>query len=123
MVLRRRSPYLVDALALLAFVTIGVLTHGASWTAWIRDLLCFELAWFAFLRLPLVLRWAVAVTVAVAVRAAFVDHFAVDFYLVALGFTALFVAVGRLALRRRAVVKRRRLAPTPRSVRAARRSR
>ena len=76
-------------------MTIGVLTHDSSLTAWIRDLLCFELAWFAFYRLPLVTRWLVAVTVAVAVRAAFVGHFSVAFYGVALGFTALFLLLGR----------------------------
>jgi hypothetical protein len=61
-----------DSLALLVFVTIGVLTHDASLTAWIRDLLCFELAWFALWRLPLPLRWLLGVTIAVAVRAALV---------------------------------------------------
>lgn len=82
-------------------MTIGVLTHDASLTSWIRDLLCFELAWFALWRLPLAARWLVAVTLAVVVRALFVHHFSPAFYGVALAFTALFVAAGRIALRRR----------------------
>ena len=93
------SQALVDALALLVFVTIGVLTHDASFTAWIRDLLCFELAWFALYRLPLVARWLLAVTAAVAVRAAIVGHVSVAFYLVALAFTAAFLALGRTLVR------------------------
>jgi hypothetical protein len=92
---RRRSPYLVDALALLVFVTIGVLTHGSSFGAWLRDLAIFEAAWFLLRR-----NWLLAVTAAVAVRAAFVDHFSVAFYLVALAFTALFVASFRFTWRR-----------------------
>jgi hypothetical protein len=82
-------------------VTIGALTHDASLTAWLRDLLCFELAWFALWRVPLVARWLVGVTVAVAVRALIVHHFSPAFYGVALAFTALFVAAGRIALRRK----------------------
>jgi hypothetical protein len=85
-----------DFIALLVFVAIGVLTHDASLTAFIRDLLCFEVAWFALYRLPLPLRWLVGITAAVAVRAAIVGHFAVDFWLVALAFTALFIGVGRI---------------------------
>jgi hypothetical protein len=100
-VLRRRSADLADALALAVFVTVGVLTHDASVRAWARDLLCFELAWFALWRLPLPARWLVGVTAAVAVRAAFVGHFSVAFYLVALAFTAAFVTVARTLLRRR----------------------
>jgi hypothetical protein len=83
-------------------VTIGVLTHDASLGAWIRDLLCFELAWFALYRLPGPVRWLVAVTAAVAVRAAIVGHFSAPFYGVALAFTALLLALGRIALRRKA---------------------
>jgi hypothetical protein len=93
-----------DAVALLVFVAIGVATHGASATAFVRDLLCFELAWLAVARatrgrfLP---TWLPAVTIAVAVRAAFVGHFAADFYGVALGFTALLVLPTRALLRHR----------------------
>ena len=82
------------------FVTVGVLTHGSSFVDWLRDLALFEAAWFALLRLPLVARWILGVTGAVAMRAAFVGHFSVAFWLVALAFTALFVACFRLAWRR-----------------------
>jgi hypothetical protein len=82
-------------------VTIGVLTHDAAVTAFVRDLLCFELAWFALYRLPLPLRWLLGVTLAVGVRAAFVGHFSPAFYLVALAFTAAFVLLGRALFRNR----------------------
>jgi hypothetical protein len=82
-------------------VTVGAVTHDASVTAFVRDLLCFELAWLATVRLPLVVHWLVAVTAAVAVRAAFVGHFSIAFYLVALAFTAAFVLLGRALLRYR----------------------
>jgi hypothetical protein len=94
------SQVVVDAAALAVFVTIGVLTHGSSFRAWLRDVVIFEAAWFLLWKLPLVARWLVAVTAAVAVRAAFVGHFSVSFYLVALAFTALLVACFRLASRR-----------------------
>ena len=81
-------------------MTIGVLTHDASLTAFVRDLLCFEIAWFALRRLPFLPRWLVAVTLAVAVRALFVGRFSVAFYLVALAFTLLFLASFRWAWRR-----------------------
>ena len=82
-------------------MTIGVLTHDSSFGAFVRDLLCFELAWFALYRLPASLRWLLGVTAAVAVRAAIVGHFSVAFYLVALAFTALLVLLGRALLRYR----------------------
>ena len=96
-----RALALADAVALLVFVTVGVLTHDASFTAWIRDLLCFELAWFALWKLPLPARWLLGVTLAVGVRALFVAHFAVDFYGVALAFVAVFVLLGRALAARR----------------------
>ena len=82
-------------------MTIGVLTHGSSFTDWLRDLALFEAAWFALSGAPLVVRWAVGITAAVAVRAAIVGHFSVAFYLVALAFTAAFVLLGRALLRHR----------------------
>ncbi len=82
-------------------MTVGVLTHDSSFLAWLRDLLCFELAWFALWRLPLWARWALGVTIAVAVRAAFVGHFSPAFYGVALAFVAVFVLLGRALLRYR----------------------
>ena len=91
---------MADAVALLLFVTIGVLTHGSSFLDWLRDLALFEAAWFALWRLWLPARWLLAVTAAVAVRAAFVGHFSIAFYLVALAFTAVLVACFRLLWRR-----------------------
>jgi len=82
-------------------VTIGVLTHGSSLWAWLRDVAIFEAAWFMLFRLPLVLRWLVGITAAVAVRAASVGHFSVAFWLVALAFSALFVLLGRALFRDR----------------------
>jgi hypothetical protein len=77
----------------------------------VRDLGCFLGAWFAVaLVVRLYLRgglrrlaatWLVGITAAVAVRAAIVGHFAADFYAIALAFTALFIAAGRLLVRRR----------------------
>jgi hypothetical protein len=98
-VLPGRDPApLTDAVALLVFVAVGVATHEASATAFVRDLLCFELAWFAVARVArgrFLPTWLVGVTLAVAVRAAIVGHFSAAFYGVALGFTALFVLAAR----------------------------
>jgi hypothetical protein len=96
----------VDAAAIVVFVVVGVLTHGASFGAFVRDLACILGGWLAAaaaLRLyvrggwqRLAATWLLGVTVGIAVRAAFVGHFAVDFYAVALAFTALFVLLARL---------------------------
>ena len=72
-----------------------MLTHGSSLLDWLRDLVIFEAAWFLLRR-----HWLIAVTAAVAVRAAFVGHFSVAFWLVALAFTALLVASFRWTWRR-----------------------
>jgi hypothetical protein len=94
-----------DAAALLVFVVVGVVTHDASATAFVRDLLCIVGGWFAaaiVLRLyvrggrwRLAATWLVGVSAGVLVRAAIVGHLAVDFWGVALAFTALFVLVAR----------------------------
>ncbi|HEY8030434.1 MAG TPA: DUF3054 domain-containing protein [Gaiellaceae bacterium] len=94
-----------DAAALLVFVAVGVLTHGASGGAFARDLLCILGGWFAGalgLRLyarggwwRLVATWLVGVSGGVLIRAAIVGHVAYDFWAVALAFTALFVLAGR----------------------------
>lgn len=94
-----------DAAALLVFVVVGVLNHGASVGAFVRDALCILGAWFA---VAVVLRlyvrggrwrfaatWLVGVSAGVLVRAAIVGHVAVDFWGVALGFTLLFVLAAR----------------------------
>jgi hypothetical protein len=97
-----RRTALADAIALAVFVVIGVLTHGSSVTALARDLLIFLGCWFAA---ALALRrllptWLVGITAAVLIRAAFVGHFAADFYGIALAFTLLFVLVGRASATR-----------------------
>src|SRR5882757_9584108 len=97
-----RPTAVADAIALAVFVVIGVLTHDSSGTALVRDLLIFLGCWFAA---ALALRrllptWLVGVTAAVLIRAAFVGHFAADFYGIALAFTLLFVLVGRTAAAR-----------------------
>jgi Protein of unknown function (DUF3054) len=98
-----------DAAALLVFVVVGVLTHGASAGAFGRDLACILGGWFAAAlvfrlyarggRWRLAATWLVGVSAGVLVRAALVGHVAYDFWGVALAFTALFVLAGR-ALRR-----------------------
>ena len=94
-----------DAAALLVFVVVGVVTHDASATAFVRDLACILGGWFAaaiVLRLyvrggrwRLAATWLVGVSAGVLVRAAIVGHLEVDFWGVALAFTALFVLVAR----------------------------
>jgi hypothetical protein len=96
---------IADAIALTAFVVIGVLTHGSSFGAFVRDLLLFLGCWFAAAlavrlytrpgRRRLLATWLGGVSAAVLIRAAIVGHWAGDFYGVALGFTALFVLVAR----------------------------
>ena len=75
-----------------------------------RDALCIVAAWFAAalaLRLyarfawwRLAATWLAGISLGVLVRAAIVGHLAVDFWGVALAFTALFVLAGRLAATR-----------------------
>jgi hypothetical protein len=96
---------------------IGVLTHDATLTAFIRDLLCFLGAWFAVAaavrlytrggRWRLVVTWLVGVSLAVLVRAAIVGRWPDAFYGVALGFTALFVVLTRSLLSSRLQSHRR----------------
>jgi hypothetical protein len=94
-----------DAAALLVFVVVGVLTHGASAGAFGRDLACILGGWFAaafVLRLyvrggwwRLAATWLPGVSIGVLLRAAIVGHVAYDFWGVALAFTALFVLAAR----------------------------
>ena len=94
-----------DAAALLVFVVVGVLTHGASAGAFVRDLVCILGGWFAaafVFRLyarggwwRLAATWLLGVSGGVLIRAAIVGHVAYDFWGVALAFTALFVLAGR----------------------------
>jgi hypothetical protein len=97
---------------LVVFVVIGVLTHEASLRALFRDLACILGGWFAValvLRLysrsgswRVVLTWFLGISLGVLVRAAIVGHLPGAFYVVALGFTGLFVLAGRMLTRRRA---------------------
>jgi hypothetical protein len=90
---------------LTAFAVVGVLTHGSSIGALVRDLLLFLGCWFAAAltfklyarpgRRRLLATWLLGITAAVLIRAAIVGHFAGDFYGVALGFTLLFVLAAR----------------------------
>jgi len=100
-----RKPAAWDAAALLVFVVVGVLTHGASVGAFFRDAACILGGWFvAALSFRLYQRgtwwrlgatWLAGVSAGVLVRAAIVGHLAYDFWGVALGFTALFVLAAR----------------------------
>lgn len=101
----RGATALTDAVALLAFVAIGVATHEASAGAFVRDALCILGGWFATAlavrlyardgRVRLAVTWLVGISVGVWVRAAIVGHGPGAFYGVALGFSALFVLVAR----------------------------
>jgi hypothetical protein len=90
-----------DVVALLAFVAVGVLTHDASATAFVRDALCFLGGRFAagIVSRRLVVQWLLGISAAVAVRAAIVGRWSWAFYGVALAFTLLFVLVARQVLR------------------------
>jgi hypothetical protein len=102
---------MVDAGALVVFVVIGVLTHDASFGAFVRDLACVLGGWFAValaVRLysrggwwRVVVTWFAGISLGVLVRAAVVGHWPGAFYVVALVFTGLFVGAARLFARRR----------------------
>ena len=101
---------IADGVALAAFAVIGVLTHGSSVTAFVRDLLVFLGCWFAValaLRLyahptwtRLLATWLIGITAAALIRAAIVGHWAGAFYGIALAFTLLFVLAARTISRR-----------------------
>jgi Protein of unknown function (DUF3054) len=105
----------VDAVALAVFVLVGVLNHGASASAFVRDVACILGGWFAVALVVhlytrpawwrLAVTWLLGVSGGVLIRAALVGHVAYDFWGVALAFTALFVLAGRGLLR--AVVARK----------------
>ncbi|MDE3024635.1 MAG: DUF3054 domain-containing protein [Acidobacteriota bacterium] len=107
--MRRVPAAVVDGAALVVFVSVGVATHGASAGAFFRDLACILGGWFAAAaavrlyargarggRWRLGATWLAGVSAGVLVRAAFVGHVAVDFWGVALAFTALFLLAARL---------------------------
>jgi hypothetical protein len=105
-----RRTAIADGVALVTFAVIGVLTHGSSVTALIRDLLVFLGCWYAValaLRLyahpswtHLLATWLTGITAAVLIRAAIVGHWAGDFYGIALAFTLLFALTARAVSRR-----------------------
>jgi hypothetical protein len=104
---------LADAIALLVFVTVGLLSHhgGVSATGYARDALPILGCWYAaaavfgLYRRPtrgaLLRTWAVGVTTGVALRQLVLWSFHWDdlvFLVVALTFTLLFVLVARALL-------------------------
>ena len=103
-------PILTDAIALVVFVTVGLLSHhgGVSAAGYARDALPLLACWFAAAaafrlyshpsRGALLRTWAVGVTAGVAVRQLVVWSLAgkdAVFLVVALTFTLLFVLLGR----------------------------
>jgi hypothetical protein len=84
------------------FVVVGVLTHDASVTAFVRDALCILGGWFAagLISQRLLVQWFLGISAGVAARAAIVGHWSWAFYGVALAFTLLFVLAARQVLRR-----------------------
>jgi hypothetical protein len=111
--LAHRTAVASDLLALVAFVTIGLLNHdgGISATGYARDLAPIGCCWllaagaFDLYRRPrwsaLLATWVVGVTAGVLVRALVlwrVDEDDAVFLSVALGFTILFVVACRTAV-------------------------
>jgi hypothetical protein len=107
------SRILADAVALLVFVTVGLLTHhgGVSAAGYARDALPLLGCWFAAAaafglyrrptRRALLRTWAVGITAGIAVRQLVLWSFHGDdlvFLVVALCFTLLFVLIGRALL-------------------------
>ena len=108
-----RQLVLCDAAAIVVFALVGMASHHAlSATAFARDALPLVAGWFAaalVTRLyrrrrlaPLLLTWVVGVPLGVGIRAVALGRPAsgreAAFLVVSLVFTALFVAVARLAL-------------------------
>ena len=112
-----RLAALADALALVAFVTVGLLSHDhtLSLTGYARDLLPLLAGWFAAAalfrlyrgggRLALLGTWLVGVPLGVGIRALVLgrspDGKEAAFLGVALAFTGLFVLALRTLLTRR----------------------
>jgi hypothetical protein len=110
---------LSDALAIVAFATVGLLSHrhALSASGYAEDALPLLGGWFAagaLFRLyrgggrtALVATWAVGVPVGVVVRALVLGHaVSVAFLVVSLVFVGLFVAGLRLALGSRGALRR-----------------
>ncbi len=109
--LSHRTAVAADALALVAFVTVGLFNHhgGLSAAGYARDALPILGCWFAaalafgLYRRPalrtLLATWLAGVTAGVLVRALVVGHLDGVFLVVALCFTLLFVVAFRAAAR------------------------
>jgi hypothetical protein len=90
----------LDAVALLAFAAVGVLTHGASAGAFARDAACLLVGWFAagLVAKRLLLQWLVGVALALALRALIVGHAPpVAFVVTTYAFVLLFVYAVRFS--------------------------
>ena len=111
--LRRRLTPVADAVALVVFVTVGLLSHhgDVSLRGYARDALPLLACWFAAAtffglyrrptRRALFETWAVGVPAGIAVRQLVLWSFHADdlvFLVVALTFTLLFVLTGRALL-------------------------
>jgi hypothetical protein len=91
---------LLDAVALLAFAAVGVLTHGASAGAFARDAACLLVGWFAagLVAKRLILQWLLGVALALALRALIVGHAPpVAFVVTTYAFVLLFVYAVRFS--------------------------
>jgi hypothetical protein len=91
---------LLDAVALLAFAAVGVLTHGASAGAFARDAACLLVGWFAagLVAKRLLLQWLLGVALALALRALIVGHAPpVAFVVTTYAFVLLFVYAVRFS--------------------------
>src|SRR2546425_6240966 len=117
---------LVDGVSLLAFIWVGVAVHGSPLGASLvlRDVGPFLGVWFALVPLTsvywrpgwgsLLRHWLLAIPLAVLGRQVLLgrplDRAALVFFVVALGFTGLFLAAGRVVATRFVVPRR---APGP----------
>jgi hypothetical protein len=91
---------LLDAVALLAFAAVGVLTHGASAGAFARDAACLLVGWFAagLVAKRLLLQWLLGVALALALRALIVGNAPpVAFVVTTYAFVLLFVYAVRFS--------------------------
>jgi Protein of unknown function (DUF3054) len=102
-----RHPLLTDTLAIVAFATIGQLSHQGrvSLTGYAEDALPFLAGWFLAYRVfrgRFVPTWLAGVTLGVLLRAALLSHWRASelaFWLVSLAFIGAFAGVMRAASR------------------------
>jgi hypothetical protein len=89
-----------DAVALLLFALVGVLTHDASLGAFARDAACLLAGWFAagLVARRLLVQWALGVALGLALRALIVGHAPpVAFVVTTYAFVLLFVYAVRFS--------------------------